>query len=493
MKNIKKISIFIVLVAVGFYLYLVFGSYNKAGGDLTEISMTASDVRMAENEEEVGLEDGAENEVGEVPFGVVIPSKLISDPLKLEVFYKELSDVVSPSLIVIMDARSSVDSAGVEVCVECRYVSEFGEAKVDAELAKLLIKESGIEARDAKLLNENGILVHSKMIARFYPNSKILPITLQSNLDESVRSDLADWMNLNLPEDAMVILDLGVSENVISEVAEFQNNSFVRVLRALSDVPSNLNVDCVSCLDVVMQTMKARGHEVLSELEDGIKLYLQGNGEDSAGVSFMLMGNVVNPPDFSYLRDFDYAAIADRSSFLHYFRDLQGADYGFLKGFDLMMFEVKVGCYRERFGAVTVHMCGVGSEGNELRQIMDFDEDDVVVVFRDFRGLSLSEAKVLGRKAVDEGADVVVGRGLKEIGPMELWKGGVVIYSLGDFITDSGLALSPNLSSSGVVMGVSYDDGEFSFYPFAVKIENGYPRLGDSTLQTQMNSKLIAN
>jgi len=98
---------------------------------------------------------------------------------------------------------------------------------------------------------------------------------------------------------------------------------------------------------------------------------------------------------------------------------------------------------------------------------------DFVYLLYQFSGSELTDSrKRLAQKFVDSGVDVFVGRGIKELVPVERYPDGVLMYSLGDFITEDGE------SSVGEIVGVYLTEGKIDVYEFLVEVVEGRPRGG---------------
>jgi poly-gamma-glutamate synthesis protein (capsule biosynthesis protein) len=101
---------------------------------------------------------------------------------------------------------------------------------------------------------------------------------------------------------------------------------------------------------------------------------------------------------------------------------------------------------------------------------------DVVIVFMhwgdEYTAIVSSNQQEIGRKLIDAGADIVIGRHSHVLQPIEIYGKGVIFYSLGNFVFDQGWSRTKD---SCIVRYCLDENGRGVFELIPLRINNGSP------------------
>ncbi|MGN0422547.1 MAG: CapA family protein [Lachnospiraceae bacterium] len=101
------------------------------------------------------------------------------------------------------------------------------------------------------------------------------------------------------------------------------------------------------------------------------------------------------------------------------------------------------------------------------------------------------EQERLGHQLIDAGADIVIGAHPHVLQDVELYRNGVIFYSLGNFIFDQGNTYSKD---SVIVRYSLENDGSASFKLIPIRLEDGAPYVTSNTYYVnRINNKLTEN
>lgn len=127
----------------------------------------------------------------------------------------------------------------------------------------------------------------------------------------------------------------------------------------------------------------------------------------------------------------------------------------------------------------------------EVIRKLDVENDYVVVNIHwglEYELVESANQRSIAHKLIDSGADVIVGHHPHVVQPMEVYKGKVIFYSLGNFVFDQ------NFGNTTIGLGVGFefrdDKTLFTLYPYNMKIFA--PDLMEGEEQSKFCEKYLA-
>jgi len=396
-----------------------------------------------------------------VPLGAIIPHHMVVD-VEIAKFYASIEAVIEPSVVVVIGPNHYENGeANIQTCRDCVYDTVNGDVEVGRELVDKLLDEKVAERLDETFIKEHSIFSHTPFIKKYFPEVQIVPILLQWEMPVEEVSRLAEWLDDNLPEDALVIASVDFSHYISAEAADFHDQSAFATISNFDFANLyDLEVDSPSSLYALLDLMKRRGYMKAerfahTNLQDFLTArveettshqffgFFKGEGEKVQGVSIMTVEDYDN--NLGLVDNWDWEKENNRGLL----RDLRGAEDRFLTGSDFLVFDLDEGCSLKEQNGWKISFCKnvFLDQGSDVNYLLYEFEDD----------FDLARAK----RFIDEGVDVFVGRGF-------VLGGGEDFIEYGD-----GLILSGDEK----VLGVYVREDSFDIYQFIVKKVGAYPMI----------------
>jgi len=463
------------------------------------------------------------------PAAVILPHHLITVE-SLVKFYKGMSDTFKPSVIVIIGPNHYENAdANIQTCLNCVYKSPSDiDVFIDSDLSKKIVKDGIAKFEDDTFINEHAIFAHTPLIAKYFPDVKILPILLQWEMPVDEVLDLSNWLDENLPDDALLIASVDFSHYQPNGVSDFHDqSSFASIVNFDFDNIYDLELDSPSSIYALLNFAEKRGYmnskrfahtnlyQFLSVETDETTshhffAFFEGEINPYKGVSIESVGAIYDDFDLGVVDDWDWDRSFDESKDdvgLRFLRDLKGVEDRFLVGSDFLVFDIEEeGCFVREQNFMSVSFCKFSEnfDFDEAVEIVELQDSDIVYLLFEFEEiggggdggdggensvLDYSKQSQIARRFVDAGVDVFVGRGISEVLPLDLYDGALVFLSLGDFVGENVLnnkvemdlgSLSNDLekaNSEGAVLGLYVSSDFYYVYNFPVNVVGAYPVL----------------
>ncbi len=338
------------------------------------------------------FDEGEESYVFEAnPFGVIIPHHMIA-AYQLARFYEGLAKVKNPSVIVIVGPNHYENGeADIQTCLSCIYKTNEGDLNLELEYIQKMLDKGIAEKQDDTFINEHAIHAHTPYIKHYFPDARIVPILLQWEMPITEVEKLSEWLNDNLPEDALVLASVDFSHYIPAEAADFHDrSSFAGISNFDFQNIYDLEVDSPSSIYLILDLMKKRGYERAIRLEHtNLDQFLskaseystshqyfefvKGEKQNVNGLGIMLIGKV---GDLGIVDNWNWDR-KERSEKDDPLYHLRGQEDRFLTGTDFLIFNPKDGCEEKTQNGMTVNIC----KENETTKINDIviNQDSIKV------------------------------------------------------------------------------------------------------------------
>lgn len=342
--------------------------------ELVIYPMYAGDLKMWEHI--WSAEDPYEFE--SAPLGVILPHHMVA-AFEISRFYQGLAEVVQPSMVVVIGPNHyESGEANIQTCFDCEYFSVIGNVEVDRSFADRLVNDDIAVREDGTFRQEHAIFAHAPFIKKFFPEARIVPILLQWEMPVDEVLELSEWLNENLPEDALVIASVDFSHYISWEAANFHDKSSYASIKNFDfENIYDLEVDSPSSIYALLDLMRLRSHMRAERLEHtNMAQYVESNPQSTTSHQYfafyegdveptksVTIMNLVGIGDEGrgLLTGWDWDRDEENDGLL---RDLKGAEDRFLVGSDFLVFGLENGCRLEEQNGVSVSFCG-GSERME--------------------------------------------------------------------------------------------------------------------------------
>lgn len=191
--------------------------------------------------------------------GVIISSNVGKDSSEIANLYKS---VVFPSKVVLIGEIPEIQSSSSAVSPLYNLETPFGKLSVMKDLIYELSFIKALSLDDTLFERNNPLNCQFAYIASAYPDAKVLPIILSSDISEDEMSMLAKLLNMKLAGDEIIILSSNAYFNE-EDILKFQE------YRAKEDIENS------SAAYFFLGLMKSMGASKIQQVEAKV-------GEESA-------------------------------------------------------------------------------------------------------------------------------------------------------------------------------------------------------------------
>lgn len=441
-------------------------------------------------------------EFEDIPLGVIIPHHAITATVTAR-FYQGMAKKIQPQTVFILAPNhfESGETDIISTATVC-YNTVYGRLETDMQFPGLLAASQLVSLDSRPFNSEHAIFFHAPFIKKFFPDSKIVPVIIKWDTPKEKLEELSRVLeNIILP-DALVLASVDFSHYNRRETADFHDRASFRTISNF-DVDSlfSLEIDSPASVYVLEKIMAARGYRKGVRLfetnsEDFTKkreeestshqyfTFFKGEPEYKKGLTILLSGNINGKNDSLYLFDkwlWDRAYVPEKDyTIKRFLKNIRGQEDRFFMGTDLYIFdcEQEEKAYRFQKNSVIIQVIkfreGELSDADYSRVIKALSAgcDCLVVIYQYDSGKLAFPGQKTAEMFVDNGADIFLGRGIHEPKEPELYKDGLVIYSAGDFIEETGPA-------AGMIVYVDYTPKKLSCVKVPVRVRSGYPELDE--------------
>lgn len=443
-----KKNILIMLAA----MLLVFAACVNKGNLQRITSLYPNDDRMWKHIFEVGEPYKFESS----PLGVIIPHHLAA-AFEIARFYEGLAAIFDPSIIVIIGPNHYENGkAHIQTCTNCVYETTQGDVELDLRFVESMILEGIATEANETFKQEHAIFSHTPFIKNTFPKVKIVPILLWWEMPIEELKILVNWLDANLPDDALVIASVDFSHYIPIEAADFHDQSSYATIKNFDfENIYDLEVDSPSSLYALLSLMKKRSYMKAERLEHTnlnqfvsdhpqettshqFFAFFEGDVEPVEGASIMSLVGIVDQ-ELGLIDNWNWDRDESNNGDL---RDLVGTEDRFLTGADFLVFDLEYGCKRKQQNGLEIDFCRY---------------------FEGIEDLDLGEADITYMLSDDERA-----KQLTDV---------VDILVMEDMVKVGGFELSDLQDLNKIIFGIFWSSDFYEIYIFPIETIMGYPKL----------------
>lgn len=181
----------------------------------------------------------------------VVPHHLLAKEI-VQDFFEHLSSKENPKTIILLSPdhfKSGNISREKSFITLDSKTEEFNGLKVDNILLENLSNKTKLVFNNSFVSLEHGITNLLPYIEKYFPDTKVLPILIPSEITEEQIIELIETINIYSSPQTIIIASVDFSHYLPKKVAEFHDVKSIRVLLNFEDKNfKNLEVDCWQCL-----------------------------------------------------------------------------------------------------------------------------------------------------------------------------------------------------------------------------------------------------
>lgn len=417
---------------------------------------------------------------------------------------------------IILLAPNHYDSGVANIQTRSQtFTTQNGEIKVDNNLFKL-VTENGVKETNATFEAEHGIKALLPDIAKYYPNSSIVPLVINKKANQDELTTVLDMLNKNC-KDCLLIVSADFSHYQPFLLSKLHDNLTIRGLEKLDAQLLDYKAELEPMHHVWMAVKWAElhntrrfvldkhtnSHEVTNDYYAEGTTHIMGwyeKGqpvEPSVNISFAIAGSLI----------FNESEPKNNKNISEIFDQLGER---VLWGTDLVMGKLMLreqASQRQAVPLKSLHFTHnftdnvelvnkidakvlnktdlVSSNGQQIKilsgkssQISDEqikqNKANNIIVYVEWESDIKQQRQHLAQSWIDNGADMVVGVNDEEISELELYKNRPIAYSLGNFVSLS----KPDGYS--IVLTGEFTGDKINLLPLLIKNQNYQPVLSRS-------------
>lgn len=188
-----------------------------------------------------------------------------------------------PSAVVVIGPNHNDIGNGPILTSLADWNTPYGILQEDNELIKRLVDFGLINVDERIFTQEHSISAEVAFIKRTFPNTKFIPIILESRVSDTETDRLADQLNTLLPTDSLVIASADFSHYLTSQQADQQDAVSLPALQSLNlDRVADMFVDSKPTIRTVLAYAKLRQavHFTMLENSNSAKVSGQTNAPE---------------------------------------------------------------------------------------------------------------------------------------------------------------------------------------------------------------------
>jgi hypothetical protein len=431
----------------------------------------------------------------EVPKGLIVSDSI--DELKESAsLLKAISEIYIPKKIIVISEVPNV--SGFFVCKKCRFYDVKGRINIDKDLANELSKSPIFEANDSIFQSENNLKLFIPILRNFFSDSLILPILVGENTENDALISFKNLIKEKSPKEILIVSGIQFSEDQNLALRTIDNRSSKRTIEHFDfDNIKSLSLNANTSFSAFLHLVQAYDLKKPIIL-DNYKMFFEGEIEKNRGTTVLAFGNVAEDFSENVIRGFtfdeDYNVKTDLTSFRR-LKDIRGKNDSFLVGPDYLFFNSKNNsCNRFTQNEFSISFCKVREDEENLDLISnEKDNADFLITLLSYKDREFTEEKkVFARKLTQLGADVVIGRGISEVLPAELYSESVIFYSLGDFLPESRFFTELNMNLEGAILAMDISESQSKIFVLGVDVFAGFPSFSSEEKSLELFKKIIS-
>ncbi len=180
-------------------------------------------------------------------------------------FYRAVSSKGQPSVIVLVspDHFESGKKEIVAPKTNVKFLTTEKDVPIEHKILKKLSQSDlaqAVDFEDEAWIQEHGVFIHMPFIHHYFPKAKVVPLLLKPLADESDFDSfrkLAEFLDSELPDDALIVASVDFSHYQIPEVTELHDQVTLNALANFED-PRNLEIDSPESIYTLMEYCRLR-------------------------------------------------------------------------------------------------------------------------------------------------------------------------------------------------------------------------------------------
>jgi len=408
------------------------------------------------------------------------------------------------TVVVVSPNHYSMGKSDV-IMSAAAWQTPYGELEPDLAAINALQEGRLASVEEEPFDQEQGVSGIVAFIKRSLPNARVVPLIIKDHVTVEEARDLASKIGTAIPQDAKFVGSFDFSHYLTLPAADFHDVASLGAIETFDFTGiDRLDMDSHPGLALLLQILKDRGYGKFNLLErnNSARLaarddilettgyvtgyFTKGDPSPNRTVTALGYGDFSAEPAVSLSLDRHEKTFGFKFLERLFFGQdltmgaLAGADprikgalerYGY-NGLD----EGQDFCEARDISGNKVGVClfsaTIGDIGMAQVKEMKGQTGFVIVMLSD-AALPQSQKELFGRGLANAGADAVLFSGSSQIGPLEIYRGKLIVYGQGDRISKEVL----EKGHTGIAVGLVHKEGRLEADLFPVRFDGGQGKL----------------
>ena len=199
-----------------------------------------------------------------MPSAIILPHHDICT-FQQNSFYRALSSKGQPSVVVLLSPNHFECGTREIIAPKSNVVfsTTEGNLQTEGDILKKLGESNlaeAVEFMDQEWVQEHGIFIHTPFIHHYFPKAKLVPLLLKPLSSDSEFESyrmLSEFLDRELPEDALIVASVDFSHYQIPEVTELHDQVSLNTI-ANFESPRDLEIDSPESVFTLMEFCRKR-------------------------------------------------------------------------------------------------------------------------------------------------------------------------------------------------------------------------------------------
>lgn len=454
---------------------------------------------------------------------IIVPHHDLVAKQRQEVFEKIAPKTQNRRIILLAPNHYNSGTANIQTRLQT-FTTQYGDIKVDDSLFKL-VSSYGAEETNSTFEAEHGIKALLPDIAKYYPNSNILPLVIKQTSSQKELNNLLTVLNDNC-KDCLMIVSADFSHYQPYLLSKLHDKLTIRGLQNLDGELLDTKAELEPMHHVWVAVKWAElhntkhfelanhtfSHEFIKDYYAEGTTHIMGwyergqPAKPDSSASFAIAGSLnfnSSEPKNNQNPATLFKQLGDRVIWgtdlvlgnLLYDELANKKIADILKPLRFTHFYSQNNELVKNIGANVLNKSDIVSgQGQQIKifsggasriSVEEIKENQAnnIIIYTDWELNNKQQRQELAHKWIDNGADMVIGINEEEISEIELYENRPISYSLGNFAS-----LNKPDGYSMVIAG-EFTNDEINLLPLLIKNQNGQPVLARSAEADQILAK----
>lgn len=399
----------------------------------------------------------------EYPKAILVNHHLLAGHFIAEAFNAVAT--ISPVTVIVISPNHFFAGKSAVITSAANWQTPFGVLEADNKLINQLTAKNLVDVEEQPFEQEHGISGIVAFIKKSLPNALVVPLILRDQMSVAKAMDLAGQITSSLPQNTLLVGSFDFSHYLTHRAANFHDISNLATVENFDyDAIPRLDTDSHSGLALFLKLLELNGRQKFHLLQHSNSAEVSRREETLETTSyvtgyFMKGASTTNSPaTLLALGSVDSSATVIESLK----RGSPTFSIKFLERLFIGQQTTTAFVGENNQLSATLFNYGINQQISS-NKIVELGNLKIAYLY--------AGGQAEARAAILQGADLVIGNS-KDI-RLEQYRGKLIIYGLGNFLTSESLAQT----TTSLALGMVYSNNQLQLYLFPIQFDKGVGKL----------------